>query len=291
MWKEKHPSQSVRWPQGVRLPIVVSVHHQSEEMTSLFPDRQPDPFDYSERQYGARRGAWRLLEILDKHGVRGTWLICGATLEKYPEVSRAVKKAGHSIAGHTYEHEMMCNLPRETELVLMNKTVSAFEDLLGERLRGWRTCFASHNTIDLILEHFDFEWDGSMWNDDLPYIVEGYGREVLEISFHAYSDVALVALGAEGPVSAYGTWQSNTPEFALRALKSMFDALYERGAEKAVMMPLTVHDFIAGRPSRAKVLDDFISYAKQFEGVVFTSHDQLAAWWQADYRAQNESVA
>jgi len=287
MWKEKHPSQSVRWPQGVRLPIVVSVHHQSEEMTSLFPDRQPDPFDYSERQYGARRGAWRLLEILDKHGVRGTWLICGATLEKYPEVSRAVKKAGHSIAGHTYEHEMMCNLPRETELVLMNKTVSAFEDLLGERLRGWRTCFASHNTIDLILEHFDFEWDGSMWNDDLPYIIEGHGRQVLQIPFANYSDTALGVdiTSPSNPPTRYSTWNANPPDFQFRGLKSAFDALYERGAERAVMMPLVAHDFITGRPFRAKVLDDFIAYAKQFEGVVFAGHDQLASWWKNLYAA------
>jgi hypothetical protein len=63
-----------------------------------------------------------------------------------------------------------------------------------------------------------------------------------------------------------------------RALKSAFDALYERGVDEAAMMPLVVHDFITGRPSRAKVLDDFIAYAKQFEGVVFTSHDQLASW-------------
>ena len=166
MWKERRIDSLPRWPDGVRLPIIISPHHQSEEMSSLYPDDQPDGFDFSERQYGGRRGAWRLLEIMEKHGVKGTWLICGATAEKYPEVSRAVKKAGNAIAGHTYEHEMMCNLPAAKELELMKKTVTVFEDLLGEHLRGWRTCFASHNTIDLILKHFDFEWDGSMWNDD-----------------------------------------------------------------------------------------------------------------------------
>ncbi len=284
MWKERHPEEPPRWPDGVRLPIIISVHHQSEEFSSVFPDGQCDPFDYGERQYGGRRGAWRLLETLERHGVRGTWLICGATLEKYPEVSRAVKKAGHSIAGHTYEHEMMCNLPRETELNLMRKTVSVFEDLLGEHLRGWRTCFASHNTLDLVLEHFDFEWDGSMWNDDLPYIIHGSGRETLEIPFAAYSDAALSV--QRFPVNTYSTWNSNTPDFMLRALKSAIDALYERGAEKAVMMPLVVHDYITGRPSRAKILDDIITYAKQFEGVVFTTHDQLAVWWRANYQTK-----
>lgn len=287
MWNEKHPTQPARWPNGIRLPIMVSIHHQSEEATCPLPDGQPDPFDYGERQYGARRGAWRLLEIMEKHQVRGTWLICGATLEKYPEVARAVKKAGHCIAGHTYAHEMMCNLPRHTELTLIKKTVSVFEDLLGEHIQGWRTCFASHDTVDLILEHSDFAWDGSMWNDDLPSIIEGYGRELLEIPFATYSDTALGVdiTSAGNPPTRYSTWNANSPEFMFRGWKAAFDALYERSADRAVMMPLVAHDFITGRPFRSKALDDFIAYAKQFEGVVFTAHDQVASWWRDLYNA------
>lgn len=143
MWTEIQLQKPGRWPQGIRLPIVISVHHQSEEAAVVFPDGQVDPFDYSERQYGGRRGAWRLLEILEKHGVLGTWIICGATVEKYPEISREVKKLGYSIAGHTYEHEMMCNYPPDQELRLIRKTVSVFEDKLGDHLKGWQTCFAS----------------------------------------------------------------------------------------------------------------------------------------------------
>lgn len=283
MWKERRIDSLPHWPGGVRLPILISPHHQSEEMSSLYPDGQPDGFDFSERQYGGRRGAWRLLEVMEKHGVKGTWLICGATAEKYPEVSRAVMKAGNAIAGHTYEHEMMCNLPAAKELELMRKTVTVFEDLLGQRLRGWRTCFASHSTLDLILQHFDFEWDGSMWNDDLPYLIEGHGRQLVEIPFAAYSDVALCS--QRFPFNTYSTWNCATPDFFLRGLKAGFDALYERGAREPVLMPLTVHDYITGRPSRAKSFSDFIAYAKQFEGVVFTTHEQVVSWWRDGAKA------
>ena len=81
------------------------------------------------------------------------------------------------------------------------------------------------------------------------------------------------------PPTPYSTWHSNTPDVVFGIFKAQFDALYERGAEKAVLMPLTVHDFIVGRPSRSKVLDDFITYAKQFDGVSFVTHDQVSAWW------------
>jgi peptidoglycan/xylan/chitin deacetylase (PgdA/CDA1 family) len=286
MWNEVPARKAARWPDGVRLPIIVSVHHQSEEAAVVFPDGQVDPYDYGERQYGGRRGAWRLMEIMARHDVLGTWIICGATVEKYPEISRAVQKAGHSIAGHTYEHEMMCNYPPEEELRLIRKTVSVFQDELGERLRGWRTCFASHNTIDLLLEHFRFEWDASIWNDDLPYMIEGYGNRLMEIPFSSYSDAAAaIQITHPMPPTPYSTWHSNTPEVVFGIFKSQFDALYERGAERPVLMPLTVHDFIVGRPSRAKVLDDFIAYAKQFDGVRFVTHDQVNAWWAENYSA------
>jgi peptidoglycan/xylan/chitin deacetylase (PgdA/CDA1 family) len=287
MWKEVPLTAPGKWPDGVRLPIMISVHHQAEEAHVCFPDGRADPFDFSERQYGSRRGAWRLLEIMGKHNVRGSWIICGATLEKYPEISRAVKKAGHSIAGHTYAHEMMCNYPPEEELALIKKTVDVFEDLLGEHIKGWRTCFASDHTTDLLLEHFDFEWDASIWNDDLPYMIEGHGRRFLEIPFSHYSDAAhsVEMHNTTQPINAFNTWSSNAPATILAIMKAQFDALYERGAEQAVLMPMTVHDYITGRPGRSKIFDEFLTYAKQFEGVVFTTHDQVRAWWMQNYTA------
>jgi peptidoglycan/xylan/chitin deacetylase (PgdA/CDA1 family) len=284
MWTELARPEPGRWPAGVRLPIIVSVHHQSEEAAVEFDDGRVDPFDYSERQYGGRRGAWRLLEVMTKHNILGTWIVCGATLEKYPAISREAKKLKHSFGGHTYAHEMMCNYPPEEELGLIRKTVSVFEDVLGERLRGWRTCFASHHTIDLLLEHFSFEWDASLWNDDLPYMIEGHGNKLLEIPFSQYGDAALaIQITNPAPVNPFCTWHTNTPSFIANALRAQFNALYERGADRPVLMPLSVHDFIFGRPSRAKVLDEFIAFAKEHEGVVFTTHDEVRCWCLKDY--------
>jgi peptidoglycan/xylan/chitin deacetylase (PgdA/CDA1 family) len=287
MWKEIPLKKPGKWPPGVRLPIIISVHHQSEEACVMFPDGQPDPRDYYERQYGGRRGAWRILEIMSKHGVLGTWIICGATCEKYPDVSRAVVKEGHSIAGHGYAHEALSDLPPDQELEVIRKTVRVFEDRMGVHLRGWRTCAASHHTMDLLLKNFDFEWDASIWNDDLPYIVEGHGKKFLEVPFSVYSDAAYTKnAGNMQPVNQFNTWEWNTPDTVFQIMKDQFDALYERGAEQAVLMPMTVHDFITGRPSRAKTFDDFLAYAKQFEGVVFTTHDEVRQWWLANYAAE-----
>ncbi|HXF55903.1 MAG TPA: polysaccharide deacetylase family protein [Hyphomicrobiaceae bacterium] len=285
MWKEVPLKKPGSWPPGVRLPIIISVHHQSEEACVMLPDGQVDPRDYYERQYGGRRGAWRLLEIMSKHNVLGTWIICGATCEKYPDVSREVIKLGHSIAGHGYAHEAPSDLLPHQELEVMRKTVRVFEDMMGHHLRGWRTCAKSHVTLDLLLEHFDFQWDASVWNDDLPYLIEGYGRSFMEVPFSVYSDAAYSkAAGNLQQINRFNTWEWNTPDVVAQIMRDQFDALYERGAEQAVLMPMTVHDFITGRPSRAKLFDDFLTYAKQHEGVVFTTHDEVRKWWLANYQ-------
>ena len=38
MWKEVALKKAGAWPTGVRLPIIISVHHQSEEACVMLPD-------------------------------------------------------------------------------------------------------------------------------------------------------------------------------------------------------------------------------------------------------------
>ena len=46
----------------------------------------------------------KLLEILAKNQVRASFFLCGLWLEKYPEMVKAIARAGHEIGNHTYTH-------------------------------------------------------------------------------------------------------------------------------------------------------------------------------------------
>ena len=46
----------------------------------------------------------KVLEILDKYGVKATFFMVGENIDKHPEVFEQVVKAGHSIGNHTYNH-------------------------------------------------------------------------------------------------------------------------------------------------------------------------------------------
>jgi peptidoglycan/xylan/chitin deacetylase (PgdA/CDA1 family) len=59
-------------------------------------------------------------------------------------------------------------------------------------------------------------------------------------------------------------------------LKGEFDALYAEATTRRRMMSVSPHDRIAGRPSRAKVLEEFIIYAQSHPGAVFVRKDEIA---------------
>src|SRR5258708_33077657 len=50
--------------------------------------------------YGAKVGAWRLLDLLDREGVRAVFYTSGVVAERYPELAAAITQHGHIVAAH-----------------------------------------------------------------------------------------------------------------------------------------------------------------------------------------------
>jgi hypothetical protein len=56
------------------------------------------------------------------------------------------------------------------------------------------------------------------------------------------------------------------------------------------MMSVSAHDRIAGRPSRAKVLEQFTVYALRNPGVVFTRKDEIARFALSSPQSIREGI-
>ncbi|MHB9055340.1 MAG: polysaccharide deacetylase family protein [Paludibacteraceae bacterium] len=68
----------------------------------------------------------QVLNILEEYGVKATFFCVGENVEKFPEVFNEVKKRGHSLGNHTYNHvkgfeksvkEYVDNVSRADELI------------------------------------------------------------------------------------------------------------------------------------------------------------------------------
>jgi peptidoglycan/xylan/chitin deacetylase (PgdA/CDA1 family) len=49
----------------------------------------------------------RLLDVLEKHGVRATFFQCGSNVRRLPQIAREVARRGHEIGNHTFTHAQL----------------------------------------------------------------------------------------------------------------------------------------------------------------------------------------
>ena len=69
----------IRWPNGARVAFWVCPNVEFYELDppdgqgrQLWPRPNPDTLNYSLRDYGNRSGIWRVIEALEKYGVRAS---------------------------------------------------------------------------------------------------------------------------------------------------------------------------------------------------------------------------
>ena len=113
----------------------------------------------------------RLLGLMGRFDILGTWFIPGHTIESYPTSVRAVFEAGHEIAHHGWTHRVPASLGREAEEAELVRGNQAIKALTGLSARGYRSPAwdLSPHSIELLLKH-GFTYDSSlMGHDYLPY--------------------------------------------------------------------------------------------------------------------------
>lgn len=276
MYSERRPDpKRVTWPEGARMAVLFTFDYQAEEGAPTLPDGGVNYQEFTERQYGRIGGIWRILGILDKHQVKATFLTCGATAEKAPESVQEIRRRGHDLGGHTYHHEDVWKLNRDQEREVFEKTVAAIEKVAGVRIRGWRCPMVrpSENTLELMRE-FGMAWHSDFLNGDLPYIVEVPGKgDLVEIPYSFSTDDACW-YGMPGQLP-YGV----APRDLLGIWQDEFSVLYEESFREPRMLIICMHPLLTGRPSRAKILDEFIGQIKNYQGLWFATCGQVADWW------------
>lgn len=55
-------------------------------------------------------GTPKVLDVLDRHGVRGTFFVVGRAVDAHPALLRRIREAGHEIASHSYTHPRLTKL-------------------------------------------------------------------------------------------------------------------------------------------------------------------------------------
>ncbi len=281
----------VRWPGDARLAVSIVVHFQAgAERSVLDGDDDTESADGSSAvegavsegkrrdlqieslfEYGPRRGFWRLIECFSRHEVKVTFFAAGLALERNPVAAAEIVARGHEVAGHGYRWIPHATMSRDEERAQIARAVEAIKVTTGERPAGWHSRSPSLHTRELLLEH-GFLYDSDSYGDDLPYMVDVEGRRFLTIPH------TMDATDARYWTTPWLAGFTNPNDF-FSVMQATFERLYAEGEHHPRLMSIGVHPRISGRPSRARQIERFIRYAKEFPGVWFAQRVEIARWW------------
>lgn len=272
------------WPNGARIAILPQLiledwigGHGGAKMLPKIPDEdiKAGAIDYAAQSwadYGAARGAWRVFNLLQKHGIPATGIFSGLAVEKQAEFARAWVDAGHEIAAHSYAQNIrIFTLKPDEERANVRKCVEAISRVTGYRAAGWNCPGgqrSEHTTGILLEEGIYYSYDYK--DDDRPHTAEIIGGRKM---------VAVPKLFDVNDMTTYAA-ASHPPSSYVEIFCRSFDVLYEEAATwGGRMLSLSAHAALYGRPMGVSALEECIRYAKSFPGVWFATGRDVADYW------------
>jgi polysaccharide deacetylase family protein (PEP-CTERM system associated) len=109
----------------------------------------------------------RLLGLLEQLSVTGTFFILGWTAQRHPDLVRRISAAGHEIASHGFDHELVYNQSPEAFRRDIRRARELLQDLSGQEVIGYRAPSYTIMTRTLwalpILAEAGYRYDSSIF--------------------------------------------------------------------------------------------------------------------------------
>ena len=272
--KRRYP-RHWEWPGQAKIAMSVGLALEAfRNRSQLTLEARPghkDHFSLSYAEYGARAGVWRILDFLAETGIPATMSVNGKAAELYPEVVRSVADAGHEIAGHGWENDVLTDdANADSELDEIRKVTAAITRAAGVRPIGWTSpgSAATDNTLELLALE-GYLWNGDEANDDLPYVhPTANGPMVVMPRVNTYvNDLVMWVL------------PKNSPNVLYENFVGTFDQLYAEGCDGSPKwIEIVLHCHFGGRPTLMPTARKCVEYAKRHEGLWFARKGDIARW-------------
>jgi peptidoglycan/xylan/chitin deacetylase (PgdA/CDA1 family) len=216
--------------------------------------------------YGFKEGLPRLLDMFDRRQVKVTSHMVGAAVDLHPHLAREIVQRGHEASGHGQTWTAQYSMTPEQERESYEQSIKSIERATGTKPIGFNAFWlrSTPHTLE-ILQELGFIYHTDDVSRDEPFLINVKGKAFAVVPYTLHMN----------DIVNYETRYFSTCEYA-GDLKAEFDMLYTESAHRRRMMSVSAHDRIAGRPSRTKVLEDFIAYAQSHPGVVFRRKDEIA---------------
>jgi peptidoglycan/xylan/chitin deacetylase (PgdA/CDA1 family) len=260
------------WPGGAKVALWVVPNIEFFALDEPVPEgtgRTPDVPTWSKRDYGNRVGVFRLMEVMDRHGIRGTVALNSHVCDNHPQIVEACCARGWELMGHCQTNTRRLNqIPPDMERAVIRATLDRIEAETGTRPKGWLGAGLQEtwNTLDHLADE-GVEYVCDWVNDDQPYAMDlGGGKRIAAIPYTV-----------EAADKNCFTSLRYTAEAFERTLCRQFDVLYREGASSGRVMCIALHPYLIGVPHRIDSLDRALAYIVKHPGVWRATGSEIIA--------------
>jgi peptidoglycan/xylan/chitin deacetylase (PgdA/CDA1 family) len=266
-------------PNGARVAVWVTpnVEHfrydrPAISLTPMTASLKPDVLNYAWRDYGARVGIWRLMEILERQGIVATAALNSEACVHYPEIIKEGNRLGWEWMAHGENNSsLFTGMPDDVERKIIAGVIETIVTHTGRRPRGWLgpALTETDNTLD-ILAAAGIDYVADWCNDEQPYAMKTRTKPIIAIPYTLEIGDIPVFLDRGG-----------TGEDFYRVIVDAFDTLYEDGSQNYRVLAIALHPFLIGHPFRARYLARALAHIKKHDAVWITTGSAIVDWYRA----------
>jgi len=279
--------KNFRWPGDATLALSIVVNvEEGAERSILKGDKGPEPVDElgavprkpirvhgneSNYLYGIKRGAPRVLKILDDAGIPATWTVCAEATEKAPWLGKAIAKRGDEPCSHGYRWLFTAFMGEDEERSFIRKGTDSIQQTCGGRPVGYLSRYLHTDITRRLLVEENYLYHMDDYSDDFPY------WDKVDMGDGTTKPMIILPYAIDSNDMKFWLAPSFTPDMWLDYAKRTLDSLLQESQDQgARMMSLGLHLRIIGRPGRIGALKDFVDYAKSKEGIWITTRKNIA---------------
>jgi peptidoglycan/xylan/chitin deacetylase (PgdA/CDA1 family) len=270
------------WPGKARVALCVIVslehaewhrpegHHQVANLAGGYGwGPFPDITAWSHREYGNRVGIFRVLEVLDRHGIKPTIALDALTADHYPFLVRHLRERGCEFIAHGVSANRMITskLSEAEERAYIQSAIASVSRATGRTPAGWLgpDYGESARTPGLLAEAgltYVCDWT----NDEQPYRMKVPKGDLYALPITLPLDDINALWDRRVDFDHYG-----------EMIRESFDVLYQDGEKSGRLLVLNLHPFLIGQPFRIGALDAALAHVVRHPAVWRATGSEIIA--------------
>lgn len=277
----------LRWPEGSRVALCVIVNLErleweppdgSFQVAALSGGVWPRPFpDYmrlSHRDYGHRVGIFRVLDVLDKYGIKPTIAMDAVTAEHYPYLVDYCLNHGCEIIAHGISVSQMITseMSEQKEREYIRNSVETLKRATGVAPVGWLGPEYGESTrTPQLLSQEGIQYVCDWTNDEQPFPLKSPHGELFALPVMLELDDVNALWDRHMAIGKYK-----------EILKECFDIMYRDSAESGRLLTLNLHPWLIGQPFRIRYLDDALGHMMRRQSVWAACGSEIIDWYRSN---------